>query len=171
MNSAQTRGVENLASNNSRFCGSKASSREKWISPSVLRASMAVATERNIEHKIAKASSISCRQINHNQGIHACTSLTPHSLGFFWLIWEEVVLCSRCNWNPGLAISGPQGSSILQTTIECTKMNKYHGAIARICLRIHPLVFSSRHRKWNRGRATKLDLCQGGTVVQRNLHQ
>ena len=45
MNSVQTRGVENLASNSSRFCGSKASRREKWISPSAFRASLVVATK------------------------------------------------------------------------------------------------------------------------------
>ena len=42
---ARTLGVENLASNNSRFCGSKASRREKWISPSWARDSLDVATE------------------------------------------------------------------------------------------------------------------------------
>ena len=174
MNSAQTRGVENLASNNSRFCGSKASSREKWISPSVFRASLAVATKRNIEHKNAKTSSISCRQINHNQGKHQHTRVHKHRthLNFSDSFARKSCCVQAATETRGYLLQGHKPHPYFRPLFTVQKRTKIMARLFEFvyefitCVNVSP----SRHRRQrDRGRATKLDLGKG--VIQGNTEE
>ena len=67
-------------------------------------------------------------------------------VGCFWLICEELVLCSSCNWNAGLATPLPYGSSMIHATIQYTQTDKSRPVIVSICLKIHGSIFVSPSR-------------------------